>query len=148
MNLEWISKQTKTFIVSLATGDVDDGMEKELKKACEAFCKQIDLTRIPTTEERGQVMQDIVDHLKAAFPEYNVMVVYAKHLEHFKECAHCSITLKISDFTIGSAQVYVFKHGDFTLLGDAGFINWCFTGNHQRDNYKVTFWDPLLLPQA
>jgi hypothetical protein len=33
-------------------------------------------------------------------------------------------------------EVTVFQQGSMTLLGDGGYINWCFEGNFNRmDNY-------------
>lgn len=37
-------------------------------------------------------------------------------------------------------HVWVFEEGDFELLGDGGFINWCFrSDNFERDGKRVRF---------
>lgn len=124
-----------------AVAGENDELTADLKRACEKVIKQINLTVIPTTVERGQAMIDARDQLRAQFPAYNVMIVHPHHHKEFEEYAQCKLELKIYKYIVGSVQVYIFKRGQFTLLGDGGFINWCFGGNCERNDNKVTFWD-------
>lgn len=140
LDLNWITSRKKEFIVSSVAGENDE-LTADLKKACEKFCKGINLSVIPSTVERGQAMIDAVDQLRAQFPEYNAMVVHPHHHKEFEEYAHCRIKLRIHTYSVGMVQVYLFKRGEFTLLGDGGFINWSFGGNYERNSNKVTFWD-------
>jgi len=90
--------------------------------------------------DRGTATQAIVEHLYEAYPDKNVMVVHSPHLETFNGSVHRHMELPQTVGTIGF-EIYVFDDGDFTLLGDGGFQNWCFKGNYERDgkSRKVKF---------
>ncbi len=69
------------------------------------------------------------------------MIVHSAHMKDFEECEHTHIEIPMMFGTYGY-EIYVFKRGHFTLLGDGGYINWHFAGNYKRDENRVEFYDP------
>lgn len=111
----------------------------DVKDMLDKLVRSINLNRLP----RDEACKAIVDHFLHVYPKYNVMIVFSQHLQHFDEgCLHFHIELK--PFILGTVgyEIYVFKHGWFTLLGDGGYDNWCFGGNFKRDGKSVQFFDP------
>ncbi|KAJ7523640.1 hypothetical protein O6H91_18G056500 [Diphasiastrum complanatum] len=109
----------------------------DVNRACESLGRQVN----DQTIGRERATQLISEHFRHAFPKYNVMVVHSQHLTSFEDSVHTHIEIKTSFFGTTGFEVYIFKRGFFTLLGDGGFQNWCFSGNFKRDGSKVTFYD-------
>ena len=134
--------------MSYSVGDAsgkDAALNEGLKKACDEFCRQFQESNLrgselPSNVDREKANQALVEHLRAAYPKYNVMVVHPRHSQSFEDCSH--LELSFSEFGMSHKfKVYVFKRGSFTLHGDGGLINWCFAGNFTRNDKHLTFHD-------
>ncbi len=90
---------------------------------------------------RDVATKEIVHHLRRSYPSYNVMVVHSKHMKDFEKCKHTHIEIPLFFGTYGY-EIYVFKRGHFTLLGDGGYINWHFAGNYKRYKKRIIFYEP------
>ncbi|CAF2884816.1 unnamed protein product [Rotaria sp. Silwood2] len=82
--------------------------------------------------DRGEATQLIVDHFTRSFPDKNCIVCHSPHVKSLNGMEHDHIELPRKVGTIGY-EIYVFDDGEFTNLGDGGYINWAFAGNFVRD---------------
>jgi hypothetical protein len=117
----------------------DEGMKLSMKKLCNEFCQQMRLSDASNIE-REKFIQDLVDLLVATYLHYNVMVVHTSHSKNLYDCTHLELIVSTCGYSF-TFQVYVFKHGDFTLHGDGGDINWGFDGNIYRNSKNLTFYN-------
>ncbi|KAL2610475.1 hypothetical protein R1flu_029048 [Riccia fluitans] len=86
-----------------------------------------------TQVDRESAIGSIVNHLRAAHPDKNVMVCHPPHLPSLNNASKMHLELNTGLVGTTGVDVYVFDDGIFTNLGDGGFINWCFDGNFVRD---------------
>ena len=84
------------------------------------------------TVDRGEATQLIVDHYTRSFADKNCIVCHSPHIQSLNGMVHDHIELPKKVGTIGY-EIYVFDDGEFTNLGDGGYINWAFAGNFVRD---------------
>lgn len=89
----------------------------------------------------GTATQQITKFFAETYPAYNIMVVRSKHLQNFEESSHLHIELTPPIVGTVGFEIYVFKRGNFTLLGDGGYHNWSFAGNFVQDVAFVKFYD-------
>ncbi|KAK0111746.1 hypothetical protein ONS95_002083 [Cadophora gregata] len=77
--------------------------------------------------------QTTVEALRLRYPAYNVLIVHPKHSRNLVNEHHDHKELPITPPRTVGYEIYVFESGTFTLEGDGGFINWCFSGRYTRE---------------
>lgn len=88
--------------------------------------------------DRSDATQAIVKFLLETYPTKNCMVVHSQYFQNFEGAVKIHFELPQTFGTIGY-DIFVFDKGNFELLGDGGFINWCFGGNFDRNGKSVEF---------
>lgn len=89
-----------------------------------------------------QFTQDLVGALRTQYPDKNALVFHnaASPLTYVNgQYYHYELPLP-DGFETNGYEVWVFDSGEFTLVGDGGFNNWCFDGNFDRNGRDVTFY--------
>jgi hypothetical protein len=85
--------------------------------------------------------QSMVAQLSRQYPDKNV-IIYHDQDSQFNgvNAVHQHVECDLSFFsTTQGYEVEVFDSGTFTLVGDGGYLNWCFGGNYDRNGNSVTF---------
>ncbi|KAE9397832.1 hypothetical protein BT96DRAFT_976727 [Gymnopus androsaceus JB14] len=87
---------------------------------------------------RERWTQDLMIESRAQDPRWNYVVCYSRHSINFEGRQGIDWDVRTYNYKlkIGSAsyQVYAFRAGIFSLIGDGGFLNWAFIGRVlQRD---------------
>ncbi|KAG5634914.1 hypothetical protein H0H81_000347 [Sphagnurus paluster] len=81
---------------------------------------------------RSQWTQDLVRQSFQRNPQFNYVVVHTRHSINFNGVRDVDWSVERYNYSlrIGSVpyDLYVFRSGTFSLLGDGGFLNWAFTG--------------------
>jgi hypothetical protein len=85
--------------------------------------------------------QQMVRELRSKYPNKNVLIYHdQKSKFNGVNVAHQHVECSLDFFTTTQGyEVDVFDSGTFTLVGDGGYINWCFDGNYVHDGNSVTF---------
>jgi hypothetical protein len=85
--------------------------------------------------------QSMVAQLTRQYPDKNI-IIYHDQDSQFNGVnsvhIHVECSLDFFSWTQGY-EVQVFDSGTFTLVGDGGYLNWCFGGNYERNGNTVTF---------
>jgi len=92
--------------------------------------------------DREKATQRIADHFTRSFANKNCIVCHSSHVQSLNGMIRGHIELPKKMGTIGY-EIYVFDDGEFTNLGDGGYINWAFAGNFVRDpddDMKIHFF--------
>jgi hypothetical protein len=85
--------------------------------------------------------QALVAQLTRQYPDKNV-IVYHDQDSQFNgvNAVHQHVELNLGFFsTTQGYEVQIFDSGTFTLVGDGGYLNWCFGGNYDRNGNFVQF---------
>lgn len=92
-------------------------------------------------DAENQFTQSTVQNLNSQYPNMNVMIYHDTDSKfNFPNGQHTHYELDIGlGFTEGY-EIWVFEQGTFDKVGDGGYINWCFSGNFNRNGNHVDFF--------
>jgi hypothetical protein len=99
------------------------------------------------TIDRAEWVQRITDHVFNARhgQRYNVLTIHTNIDFHFVPTGvveRIPVTYNdIKKTRFIPYEIIVFQRGSLVRLGDGGYINWCFSGNFDREGEFVTFKD-------
>jgi hypothetical protein len=85
--------------------------------------------------------QALVAQLTRQYPDKNVVVYHDQDCKfNGVNAVHQHVECNLSFFsTTQGYEVQIFDSGTFTLVGDGGYLNWCFGGNYNRNGNFVQF---------
>ncbi len=88
--------------------------------------------------------QSTAAQLRKNYPDKNVMVVHGNHdASGLVNSVHNHVELPVQVPNTKGYETYVFDYGDFNMMGDGGFINWCFMGNFDRTGAGRVSFHPI-----
>jgi hypothetical protein len=94
--------------------------------------------------------QAVVQNISGELPKWNVIMYHDDNsVASFYNYTSNSTELDLHCFFKHQGYtIYIFEWGNFTLAGDGGFENWCFTGSYQQNGNQVTFYSMDPTPPA
>ncbi|KAI5056203.1 hypothetical protein GOP47_0029724 [Adiantum capillus-veneris] len=110
---------------SIITVEVDPAaVIQQIREIFRTMASHFNSTRVV----RDEAIKGIRDHFRAAVPTRNVVVIHTQHVHTLLGLEHSHMVLQTGIFKKVPVDIYVFKSGVLTNLGDGGFINWAWGG--------------------